>query len=75
MTEDTEPDTFSARLIRREARRRAALELSTVKPTSVLGPKALLIGTSTASRPRPIRMRPHSGLLLRGSNVCQAPPR
>ncbi len=31
MTE-AEPDTFSARLIRREAKRRAALELSTTTP-------------------------------------------
>ncbi len=49
--------------------------VTTLKLTSVFGPNALLIGTSTASRPRAINTRPYSGLLLRGSNVCHAPSR
>src|SRR5580698_10481194 len=49
--------------------------VKTWKLASVLTPNVLLIGTSTASRPRPIRTRPIRGMLLRGSKVCQAPPR
>jgi len=40
----------------------------TLKLTSVLGPNVWVIGTSAASRPRPIRMRPMRGALLRASN-------
>ena len=43
--------------------------------TRVFGPKVVLIATSAASRPRAINTRPMRGTLLRGSNVCQAPPR
>src|SRR5689334_21820963 len=46
----------------------------TLKLTSVFGPNVWVIGTSEASRPRAIRMRPIRGTLLRGSNVCQRPP-
>ena len=53
----------------------ATSSVKTLKLASVLGPNVLLIGTSTASRPRAIRMRPIRGMLLRGSKVCQAPPR
>src|SRR5580765_7498361 len=45
----------------------------TLKPTSVLGPNALLMATSVASRPRAIRIRPMRGTLFRGSKVCQCP--
>ncbi len=47
MTEDTEPDTFSARLIRREARRRAALELSTTNPVGLENAMARLSAEMT----------------------------
>ena len=43
--------------------------VQTLKLTRVLGPKVLLIGTSAASRPRAIRMRPIRGALLRGSKA------
>jgi hypothetical protein len=38
-------------------------------------PKAMVIGTSPASRPRPIRIRPMRRRLWRASNVCQCDPR
>src|SRR5439155_255534 len=38
------------------------------------GPKVVIIATSSASRPRPIRTRPTRRALLRGSNVHQRPP-
>ncbi len=47
----------------------------TLKFTSVLGPKVWVIGTSAASRPCAISTRPIRGSLLRGSNMCQRPPR
>src|ERR1700693_6339144 len=43
----------------------------TWKPTSMLGPNALLIATSVASRPRAIRTRPMRGTLFLASKVCQ----
>ena len=47
----------------------------TRKPDKVPGPKVWVSGTSAASRPRAMRTRPIRGVLLRGSNVCQRPPR
>ena len=49
--------------------------VTTEKPTSLLGPKVVLIATSAASRPRAIRMRPMRGLLWRASKLYQASPR
>ena len=45
----------------------------TLKPDSVLGPNAVLMATSVASRPRAISTRPMRGTLLRGSKVCHWP--
>jgi hypothetical protein len=52
----------------------ATSSVHTLKPTSVFGPNVWVIGTSQASRPWAIRMRPIRGSLLRGSKVCQRPP-
>lgn len=49
--------------------------VQTLKLTSVFGPNVWVIGTSEASRPCAIRMRPILGTLLRGSKVRQWPPR
>ena len=53
----------------------ATSSVTTVNCTRVVGPKVLLIATSAASRPRAISTRPIRGTLLRGSKVCQSPPR
>jgi hypothetical protein len=47
----------------------------TLKLVSVFSPKAVLIATSAASRPRASRIRPIRGVLLRASKVCQLFPR
>lgn len=49
--------------------------VQTRNSVSVLGPKVWVSGTSAASRPCAIRMRPIRGALLRGSKTCQRPPR
>ena len=49
--------------------------VTTLKSASVQGPNEVTIATSVASRPRAIRMRPRRGTLLRGSKICQRPPR
>ena len=41
---------------------------------SLWGPKEVIMGTSAASRPRAIRIRPIRRLLWRGSNAYQRPP-
>jgi hypothetical protein len=50
MTDDDKPDpeTFSARLIRREAQRRAALELSTATPAGLESALAQISAEVTA---------------------------
>ena len=53
----------------------AASSVQTLKLTSVFGPNVWVIGTSEASRPCAISTRPIRGMLLRGSNVYQRPPR
>jgi hypothetical protein len=53
----------------------ATSSVQTLKLTSVFGPKVWVIGTSAASRPCAIRMRPMRGMLLRASNVYHRPPR
>ena len=61
-----------------QAQRRALYVTSsvqTLKLVSVLGPNVWAMGTSAASRPWPIRMRPMRGVLLRASKVYQRPPR
>jgi len=60
---------------RSASRRQATSSVQTLKLTSVFGPKVWVIGTSAASRPCAIRIRPILGTLLRGSKVCQRPPR
>src|SRR5260370_29716706 len=47
----------------------------TRNPDKVPGPKVWVRGASAASRPCAMRTRPIRGALLRGSNVCQRPPR
>jgi hypothetical protein len=47
MTADNEPDTFSARLLRRDAQRRAALELSTANPVGLENAMARLSAEMT----------------------------
>src|SRR5579883_2962866 len=59
---------------RRMIRHDAISSVQTLKLVRVFGPKVCVIGTSQASRPCPIRMRPIRGTLLRGSKVCQRPP-
>lgn len=49
--------------------------VQTRKPSSLFGPKVVTMATSAASRPRAISTRPMRGVLLRGSNVYQRPPR
>ncbi len=49
--------------------------VTTVKLSSLAGPKVQLIATSAASRPRAMSTRPIRGSLLRGSKVCHVPPR
>ncbi len=53
----------------------AVSSAQTLNPSSRLGPKVLLMGTSAASRPRAIRIRPIRGVLLRGSKVYYCPSR
>jgi hypothetical protein len=50
MTDDdkSDPETFSARLIRREAQRRAALELSTATPAGLESALAQISAEVTA---------------------------
>ena len=48
--------------------------VQTLKLTSVLAPKVVLIATSIASRPLAISTRPIRGTLLRGSKVYQLLP-
>ena len=47
----------------------------TSKRCSVFTPNTIVIGTSAASRPRAITMRPMRGVLWRASKVCQRSPR
>jgi hypothetical protein len=49
--------------------------VQTRKPDRTPGPKICVRGTSAASRPWAMRMRPLRTSLLRGSNACQRPPR
>jgi hypothetical protein len=77
MHDDDKPDavfvTFSARLIRREAKRRAALELSTTSPAGLesalarisaevtadaVDAKAKLIEVASPTSQRPISLKP-----------------
>src|SRR5262249_49542232 len=58
----------------RVVRHQATSSVQTLKLTSVFGPNVWVIGTSDASRPWAINIRPIRGTLLRGSNVCQRPP-
>ena len=51
-----------------------ASSAQTRKPGNAPGPKICVRGTSAASRPWAMRMRPIRGALLRGSKVCQRPP-
>lgn len=53
----------------------AISSVQTLKLSRVFGPKVVAMATSVASRPRATSTRPILGTLLRGSNVCQAPPR
>jgi uncharacterized protein (DUF1697 family) len=46
-----------------------------LKRVSVLGPKVWVIGTSAASRPKAIGIRPLRRALLRGSKTCHCPER
>ena len=48
--------------------------VQTLNTSRVLGPNAVLMATSAASRPRAINILPMRRWLLRGSKVCQAPP-
>ena len=52
-----------------------ASSAETLNPDKVPGPKMWVSGTSAASRPRAMRIRPIRGTLLRGSKVCHRPPR
>jgi|HubBroStandDraft_1064217.scaffolds.fasta_scaffold22949_4 hypothetical protein len=47
----------------------------TLNPLKTLGPNAVLMATSAASRPRAMRTRPTRGVLCRASKVYQAPSR
>src|SRR3954467_14057394 len=47
--------------------------VTALKPTRVFGPNVKVRGTSAASRPRAIKIRPMRGSLLRGSKVCHRP--
>src|ERR1700757_200111 len=58
----------------RVVRHQATSSVQTLKLTSVFGPNVWVIGTSDASRPWAINIRPIRGTLLRGSKVCQRPP-
>src|SRR5579862_5554202 len=49
--------------------------VQTLKLSRVFGPNVVAIATSDASRPRAIKTRAIRGTLLRGSKVCQRPPR
>ncbi len=53
----------------------ATCSVVTRNSTRVLGPNVSVRGTSAASRPREIKILPIRGSLLRGSNVCQLPPK
>ena len=54
---------------------RGTSSVSTINCSNLFAPNAVVIATSTASRPRVIRTRPMRGVLWRGSNICQRPPR
>ena len=56
-------------------RRDQISRVTTSKSVSVLAPKVCVSGTSVASRPLAIRMRPRRRVLLRGSNVHHCPDR
>ncbi len=53
----------------------ATSSAQTRKPSSLLGPNVVTMATSAASLPLAIKNRPMRRVLLRGSNVCHAPPR
>jgi len=71
----TGPSPPSTLPTRHSTPRSCTWSVRTLKLTSVLGPKALLMGTSAASRPHAINTLPMRGILLRASNVYHRPSR